>query len=100
MDALDSGDFGISNNFKEVVSDANLIVIAVPAGFVDDVSEKLTATLNEIEKQKVEISELKEKVAGYELNALLNNVKVIDDATLNIIVRISNILFCFPEEVL
>lgn len=31
----------ISNNFKEVVTDANLIVIAVPAAFVDDVSVKL-----------------------------------------------------------
>lgn len=31
----------ISNNFEEVVGDANLIVIAVPAGFVDDVSIKL-----------------------------------------------------------
>ena len=43
-----------------------------------DVGEKLTATLNEMDRQKVEISELKEKVAGYELNALLNNVKVVD----------------------
>ena len=34
-------DILISNNFKEVVTDANLIVIAVPAGFVDDVSLKL-----------------------------------------------------------
>lgn len=31
----------ISTNFKEVVSDANLIVIAVPAAFVDDVSINL-----------------------------------------------------------
>ena len=43
-----------------------------------DVSEKLTATLNEVDRQKVEINELKEKVAGYELNALLNNVKLVD----------------------
>ena len=34
-------DILISNNFKEVVTDANLIVIAVPAGFVDDISVKL-----------------------------------------------------------
>ena len=34
-------DILISNNFKEVITDANLIVIAVPAGFVDDVSLKL-----------------------------------------------------------
>lgn len=31
-------DIVISTDFKEVVKDANLIVIAVPAGFVDDVS--------------------------------------------------------------
>ena len=43
-----------------------------------DVKEKLTATLNEGEKQKLEITSLKEKVATYELNALLNNAKVID----------------------
>jgi len=34
-------DILISNNFKEVITDADLIVIAVPAGFVDDVSLKL-----------------------------------------------------------
>jgi len=32
----------ISNDFYEVVNDANLIVIAVPAGFVDDVSFELS----------------------------------------------------------
>ena len=31
-------DIVISTNFEKVVSDANIIVIAVPAGFVDDVS--------------------------------------------------------------
>jgi len=50
-----------------------------------DVNEKLTATLSELEKQKVEIGELKEKVAGYELNALLNNVRNIDGV--NVIVN-------------
>ena len=55
-----------------------------------DVNEKLTATLNELNKQKVEISELKEKVAGYELNALLNNVKVIDGVNV-IINKVNNL---------
>ena len=50
-----------------------------------DVNEKLTATLSELDRQKTEISELKEKVAGYELNALINNVKVIDGV--NVIVN-------------
>lgn len=50
-----------------------------------DVGEKLTATLNEIEKQKIEINSLKEKVAGYELNELLNNVKIVDGV--NVIVN-------------
>lgn len=43
-----------------------------------DVKEKLTSTLSEIDRQKVEITNLKEKVAGYELSALLSNVKVVD----------------------
>ena len=43
-----------------------------------DVNEKLTATLSELERQKTEITELKEKVAGYELNSLINNARVID----------------------
>lgn len=40
-------DIEISNNFYEVVKDANLIVIAVPAGFVDDVSFELSKYYNE-----------------------------------------------------
>ena len=35
-------DIEISNDFYEIVKDANLIVIAVPAGFVDDVSFELS----------------------------------------------------------
>lgn len=34
-------DIKISNDFYEVVNDANIIVVAVPAGFVDDVSIEL-----------------------------------------------------------
>lgn len=55
-----------------------------------DVKEKLTATLNELEKQKLEINELKDKVANYELEALLNNVKVIDDVNV-IINKVNNL---------
>lgn len=40
-------DIIISNDFKEVVSDAELIVVAVPAGFVDDVSFELSKYYNE-----------------------------------------------------
>ena len=40
-------DITISTDFKEVVQDANLIVIAVPAGFVDDVSFELSKYYNE-----------------------------------------------------
>ena len=55
-----------------------------------DVKEKLTATLNELEKQKLEISSLKEKVAMYELDALINNAKVIDGASV-IVNRVNNL---------
>lgn len=40
-------DIEISCDFKEVVSDADIIVIAVPAGFVDDVSFELSKYYNE-----------------------------------------------------
>ncbi len=40
-------DITITTNFKEAVTDANLIVIAVPAGFVDDVSFELSKYYNE-----------------------------------------------------
>ena len=39
-------DIYISNDFKEVVTGAELIVIAVPAGFVDDVSYELSKYYN------------------------------------------------------
>ena len=66
------------------------VATSLRSASIYDVNEKLTATLNELNKQKVEISELKEKVAGYELNALLNNVKVIDGV--NVIVNKVNYL--------
>lgn len=40
-------DIEISNDFYDVVKDANLVVIAVPAGFVDDVSFELSKYYNE-----------------------------------------------------
>ncbi len=40
-------DIIISNDFQEVVSDAQIIVVAVPAGFVDDVSFELSKYYNE-----------------------------------------------------
>ncbi len=40
-------DITISTDFKEVIKDANLIVVAVPAGFVDDVSFELSKYYNE-----------------------------------------------------
>ena len=55
-----------------------------------DISEKLTATLNEIDKQKIQINELKEKVAGYELNELINSAKVVDGVNV-IINKVNNL---------
>ena len=55
-----------------------------------DVKEKLTATLNEVEKQKSEINSLKEKVAMYELDALISNAKIIDGSNV-IINKVNNL---------
>ena len=55
-----------------------------------DVKEKLTATLNELDRQKLEINELKEKVANYELNSLLNSAKLVDGVNV-IINKVNNL---------
>ena len=67
---------------EELLKDA---AASLKSASIYDVNEKLTATLNELNRQKTEIIELKEKVANYELNALINNVKVIDGV--NVIVN-------------
>jgi alanyl-tRNA synthetase len=66
------------------------VATSLKSASIYDVNEKLTATLNELNKQKTQITELKEKVASYELNALLNNVKVVDDVNV-IINKVDNL---------